>query len=77
MTDTYLLNFEKIFFLKILCFLERGEGKEKERERNIGVWELINWLTYQLVNQLTSLIGCLAHAPNLRQTLSAAKIKQG
>ena len=28
------------FFKKILFiyFLERGEGKEKERERNIGVW---------------------------------------
>ena len=28
------------FFLKILfiSFLERGEGKEKERERNIDVW---------------------------------------
>ena len=29
-----------IFFLKILfhLFLERGEGREKERERNINMW---------------------------------------
>ena len=27
------------FFFKIFLFLERGEGREKERERNISVWE--------------------------------------
>ena len=30
----YLFVFFEIFYL----FLERGEGKEKERERNISVW---------------------------------------
>ena len=33
------LGMEKIYFLKILFiyFLERGEGREKETERNINV----------------------------------------
>ena len=26
------------FFLRFYLFLERGEGREKERERNIDVW---------------------------------------
>ena len=35
-----LLSFSFFFFLKdcIYLFLERREGKEKERERNINVW---------------------------------------
>ena len=28
----------KRFYLFIYLFLERGEGREKERERNISVW---------------------------------------
>ena len=33
------------FFLKsfIYLFLERGEGREKDRERNINVWLPITW----------------------------------
>ena len=36
----YLVLFWPLFFFKILffLFLERGEGKKKERERNISVW---------------------------------------
>ena len=35
---TFFLVF--IFFFKNLCyFLEMGEGREKERERNMDVWE--------------------------------------
>ena len=35
----------KIHFLKdfIYFFLERGEGREKERKRNINVWLLLTW----------------------------------
>ena len=41
-------------FLKdvIYLFIERGEGREKERERNIAVWEMY-WL-----------VSCLLHNPN-------------
>ena len=33
-------KFSLVYFLKdfIYLFLERGEGREKERERNINVW---------------------------------------
>ena len=32
--------FERLFnFCNVYLFLERGEGREKERERNIDVWE--------------------------------------
>ena len=34
-------NFFSIFYFKnilFILFLERGEGREKERERNINVW---------------------------------------
>ena len=35
-----MVVFNHFFFKKILfiLFLDRGEGKEKERERNIDVW---------------------------------------
>ena len=36
---SYLLLFKKILF--IYLFLERGEGKEKDREGNINVWLLL------------------------------------
>ena len=31
-------NFILKFFKDFIYFLERGEGREKERERNINVW---------------------------------------
>ena len=45
---------QQIVFFKDLInlFLERGEGREKERERNINVQEIHQSLT------------CLLHAPN-------------
>ena len=39
-----LLNF---FFRFYLFILERGEGKEKKRERNINVWLPLTWPTTQ------------------------------
>ena len=36
----YLVYFFKDF---IYLFLERGEGREKERERNISVWLPLTW----------------------------------
>ena len=32
-----------IYLFKFCLFLERGEGREKERERNINVWLLLKW----------------------------------
>ena len=36
----WVINRHRVFFFKILFiyFLDRGEGREKERERNINVW---------------------------------------
>ena len=48
------------FFLRFYFFLERGEGREKERERNIHVWEI-----HQSVAPRTHLTGDLAHNPGL------------
>ena len=31
----------KDFFQRFYIFIERGEGKEKERERNIDMWEIL------------------------------------
>ena len=41
--ESLFIYFNLRFFLKILFiyFLERGEGKEKERKRNINVWLLL------------------------------------
>ena len=42
-----LLSFskkKKVFFKKFYLFLERREGKEKEWERNINVWLLLEHL---------------------------------
>ena len=34
----------KHFIFKILCiYLKRGEGRKKERERNINVWLPLTW----------------------------------
>ena len=32
-----------VIFFKFYLFLERGEGREKERERNISVWLPLMW----------------------------------
>ena len=34
----FLNNWETFFFKTFILFLERGEGREKERERNINEW---------------------------------------
>ena len=48
-----------MLFLKIL-FLERGEGRDKERERNIDVQEI-----HQLVDSCTPSTGDLALNPGM------------
>ena len=48
-----VMHSSKSLFFKILFILERGEGKEKERERNIDMWlplahpQLGTWPTAQ------------------------------
>ena len=38
-----LLNCRFVCFLRFYLVLERGEGREKERERNINVWLPLTW----------------------------------
>ncbi|KAF6114729.1 hypothetical protein HJG60_010663 [Phyllostomus discolor] len=53
----FLLLFFKILFI---YFLERGEGREKKKERNINVQE-----KHQLVASCTPPTGDLAHNPGM------------
>ena len=48
------------FFNCIYLFLERGEGREKERERNINVWKI-----HQLVASWMPPTEDLAHNPGM------------
>ena len=59
-------SFDNLFFCVcvfkdfIYLFSERWEGREKDRKRNINVWEI-----HQLVTSHTPLTGDLAHNPGL------------
>ena len=48
------------FFLRLYLFLERGKGREKERERSIDVQEI-----HQLVASPTCPTRDLAHNPGM------------
>ena len=50
----------EFIFFKILFILEREEGREKERERNIDVWE-----NHRLAASRTPPTGDLARKPGM------------
>ena len=60
--DIFFLYFKVFFIFKdfIYLFLERGKGREKERERNINAW-----IIHQSGASCTSPPGDLAHNPGM------------
>ena len=72
LTERIQLRVTKFFFKDFILFLDRGEGREEERERNIDVWLLLvhpipgTWPTTQACAQ-TGNRTCnpLAHRPVL------------
>ena len=52
-----------IFFLRFYLLLEREEGREKKRERNMDVWDV--WEIHWLVASHNPPVGDLAHNPGM------------